>query len=234
MKTVIPSSVQGALTAATVIAPFRIIDIPTGTMSKDPNEYHLLAFDPGGTTGWAHFCVDVHAFSRPEHKVLANLKWHKSGKFIGSEHEIESQIHGMLIAAHWGHMPFTPTVQVVSEDFELTQLYGGKELLSPVRINAVIAWLCATTGIPFELQARQLRTAHTKERMRLFGFAGRYQKDEFAALQHGVTYLRRLKAKSLGKPWKLGDSQSTNAFWDCACNNRGKRTRKRCDLDHPK
>lgn len=198
-------------------------------MSVRPNEFRLLALDPGGRTGWAECSVDFRAFSRPEHKVLANLNWYESGYLTGTEFEQLTVLERLVTDLHWDSMPFTPKSQVVSEDFDLVQLKGGKELLSPVRINSVVAWFCMTKGVAFDLQARQLRTSVTKERLKLFGFEGRYQKDEFAAMQHMVTYLRRLKQKSLSAPWKLEDEQSTNAQWDCSC-ARGK---KQHNLAHP-
>jgi hypothetical protein len=198
-------------------------------MTERPNEFRLLAFDPGGRTGWAEFSVNFQAFSRPENKILANLNWYESGVLEGTEHEQLTVIERMVYLMHWEPMPFVPHSCVVTEDFDLVQLTGGKALLSPVRINAVVEWFCATKGVKFELQARQLRTAVTKERLKLFGFDGRWQKDEFAAMQHGITYLRRLKQRSLAAPWKLEDAQSTNAYWDCAC-ARGSKTH---DLSHP-
>lgn len=202
-----------------------------------PNEYHLVVFDPGGTIGWAHFILDFRAFSRPEHKVLGNLKSWDCGEFTGQETEQLSAAVALIRRAHFEPMPYTTTTHVVSEDFELTQLIGGKNLLSPVRINAVLDWECRKQGLQLELQKRQMRTQITPERLVLFGFQppGKHWtttgkgKDAFAAMQHGLVKLRRVKDESRSRPWKLGDGISTNAHWDCRC-ERG----KRCDLTHPR
>lgn len=201
-------------------------------MAQHPNEYHVVAFDPGGRIGWAYFIIDLHAFSRPENKILANVEYWNSGYFDGSEAEQEERA-SKLIRRGIGHGSplerFNQRSDIVSEDFELTQLIGGKDLLSPVRVNAVLEWETRRVGGRFNLQKRQLRTGVTKERLKLWGFTGRSQKDEFAAVQHAITWLRRLKAKANIDPWKLSDSMHTNAVWDCACSRE-----KRCDLNHAK
>lgn len=198
------------------------------TMAATPNEYHLVAFDPGGTIGWAHFIVSVKAFSRPEHKVLRYIKSWNCGEFTGQETEQLQAASALIYRAHFDPPPFNTITHVVSEDFELTQLIGGRNLLSPVRINAVLDWECRKHGLELNLQARQMRTAVTKERLKLFGFQGSFRKDEFSAMQHAVTWIRRVKQKSRERPWKLSDRVSANAYWDCAC-----RRRKQCDLMHP-
>ena len=204
-----------------------------------PNEYHLVVFDPGGTIGWAHFILDYRAFSRPDHKALAFLKSWDCGEFTGQETEQITQAVALIRRAHFDPPPFVTTTHVVSEDFELTQLIGGKNLLSPVRINAVLDWECRKHGLTLKLQQRQLRTQITPERLRLFGFEAPNRrkrwgtsgvgKDAFAAMQHGIVYLRKIKDESRSRPWKLSDRVSANAFWDCRC-EKG----KRCDLTHPR
>jgi hypothetical protein len=209
-------------------------------MARVPNEYHLVVFDPGGTIGWAHFIIDCRAFSRPEHKVLRWLKTWDCGEFTGQEHDQIKEAVALINRAHFGPMPFNSRTDVLSEDFALAQLIGGKELVSPIRINAVLAWECKRQGLEFELQDRSQRTQITPERLELFGFEppGKHKrkwsphgpgKDAFAAMQHGVVKLRRIKEQSRSRPWKLSDRTSSNALWDCAC-ERG----KRCDLTHPR
>lgn len=208
-------------------------------MSLTPNEYHLVVFDPGGTIGWAHLIVDFKAFSRPEHKVLRWLKSWDCGEFTGQEHEQLAAVSRLIYSAHFEPLPFVSRTDVVSENFELTQLIGGENLLSPVRINAVIDWECRKHGLTLNLQARQMRTNVTPQRLQMFGFDSPFRrngqwsktgkgKDAFAAMQHAVVWLRRVKEKSRSRPWKLEDGQTANARWDCAC-WRG----RRCDLLHP-
>lgn len=214
------------------------------TLGANPNEYHLVAFDPGGTIGWAHLALDVRAFSRPEHKALDCVVNWKCGEFSGSEHEQLTTATKLMRYARFGAMPYVnPTdvvsrTDVISEDFELMQTIGGDNLLSPVRCNAVLAWEANKLAIKLELQRRSMRTNVTPERLTRAGFdspmnrGGRWTKtgrgkDAFAAMQHAIVWIRRVKTKSLSKPWKLSDGQTANAYWDCAC-ERG----RRCDLVH--
>jgi len=193
------------------------------------NEFHLLTFDPGAAaTGWTHFCVDFRAFSRPEHKVVRNIKDWDCGEFTGPETK-QLKAATALMDDTLGRTSYL-TLDVLSEDFDLTQLVGGKNLLSPVRINAVLNWECQKRAIKFTLQRRQERTNVTRQRLKLWGFNGPFKKDEFAALQHAIVRLRKLKQQANRQPWKLGSVSALNTHWDCAC---AKNRRNKCDLVHP-
>jgi hypothetical protein len=193
------------------------------------NQFNLVAFDPGGTIGWAHFIVDFRAFSRPEAKVLRWVQSWDCGEFTGQEGDQLQAALALVDRARYTGQLINHT-EVLSEDFELTQLIGGDNLLSPVRINAVLDWeIRKRYGLTLIRQRRQMRKGITRERLKLFGFKGRFRKDEFAAMQHAVTRLRLIKAESRRRPWKLEDNISTNAAWDCACEEG-----KPCNLRHPK
>jgi hypothetical protein len=190
--------------------------------------------------------LSARAFSRPEHKVLRFLKSWECGEFAGTEYQQCESASRLIWRAKFGTMPFNSTTDVVAagfsradivaEDFELTQLIGGRNLLSPVRINAIIGYECERWGLTLNLQKRSLRTSVTPERLELYGFKppGRRWtktskgKDAFSAMQHGIVWLRRLKERTRGRPWKLSDGSTTNAFWDCNCADG-----KKCDLRHP-
>lgn len=195
--------------------------------SLTPNDYTILAFDPGGTTGWAHLTLTRHAYSRPENKILSTLQAWDCGELQGSEHEQLEQAQSLLLALSCG--TFNHRSNVISEDFELTQLVGGRNLLSPVRINAVLAWLCTTYGRPFHLQKRSMRTLMTHTVVRTAGFRHRFAKDEFAAMQHALTWARRMKQESLTAPWGISTTQSHNDHWDCTCAHGAP-----CDMVHPR
>ena len=172
-------------------------------MATRKNEFHIVAFDPGGVIGWAHLVIHYKAFTHPRMKVLANLLSWDTGQFNGLEHANLAACVRLVREARYGEMPFHSKTDAVSEDFELTQLTGGDNLLSPVRINAVLEWEIAKVGgVSFILQKRQLRTNVTRERLKLMGLkpAG---KDSFAALQHAVTWARRVKQQANRRPWKL-------------------------------
>lgn len=206
-----------------------------------PNRFHLVTFDPGGTIGWTHFIVHFRAFSRPENKVLRYIEAWECGEFTGSEFEQIGDALNLINEARWGPMPYVSKVDVVTEDFDLVQTVGGKELVSPLRINAVLDWMCLTKfSLPLIYQKRQARTQITVERLQLFGFDnplrrdGRWVstgrgKDAFAAMQHALTWLRHLKREADRRPWKLEDGAKTNARWDCACAHG-----RPCNLTHPR
>jgi hypothetical protein len=197
-------------------------------------EYHLVMFDPGGTIGWAHLVFDLRAFSRPDHKALRYLRSWDCGEFTGTEHEQLVECGRLIYRASFDKrsMIRSGRCHIVTEDFELTQMIGGKNLLSPVRINAVLDWQCARQGITLNYQRRTMRTNITPVRLVRFGFpppAGKSWnpkgsfKDAFAAMQHAIVWVRRQKAASHALPWKLA-----NNLWDCGCAKR-----LPCTMRHP-
>lgn len=204
-------------------------------MATKPNQFHLIAFDPGGTIGWARFEVHFKAFTRPDNRVLRHVLSWDCGELSGSEHEQIKAAIRLIHQVRWGPMPFVPRTEVVTEDFDLVQTVGGKELVSPIRINAVLDYVCLSQfSLELIYQRRQARTQITAERLRAFGFDGRWVtsgkgKDAFAAMQHGVTRLRHLKREADRRPWKLEDGAKTNARWDCACAHG-----RPCNLTHPR
>lgn len=170
------------------------------------NPYHLFVFDPGGTIGWAHAVIDPAGFASPEVKILPYLAHWDCGEFTGTEREqIKSAVQMIRATNMYKHH----RLDVVAEDFELTQLIGGKNLLSPVRINAVVEWELANIHIQLQYQRRAMRTAVTGPRLVQYGFQGKWSKtgkgkDAFAAMQHMVVWLRRVKQQSKSQPWVIG------------------------------
>lgn len=194
----------------------------------ETNEFHLLWFDPGAAaTGWAWLCVDFHAFSRPEAKVMHWLKFWDCGEFTGTEEGILNQCTGLVVDV-LDRVSYL-SAQIGTEDFELTQMIGGKRnLLSPVRINAVLSWECYRRGVKLRYQNRSMRTSVTRQRLTAFGFEGKFKKDEFAAMQHAVVRIRQIKRDAKERPWKLSNGSQLNAYWDCACHEG-----RSCDMWHP-
>lgn len=183
---------------------------------RNPNEYILLDFDPGAAAmGWAMFGVHVGAFAESRAYIQEHLLWWDCGELTGTENEI---LNGAIRLIDWvvarairnnRPIPPVPALHILSEAFDLTQTIGDNEnLLSPVRQNAVLAWECHKRGVELRYQGRNLRTAITAERLNLYGFEGRWRttgkgKDKFAAMQHGVTHLKKIKRESIGSPWRV-------------------------------
>ena len=167
------------------------------TLPKAPHEVHVLWYDPGGITGWAHLCYDRRGFSSRSSKALQYLRYWQCGEFEGDEEAQCSQAIQFAWQARFSDR--LSDVHVGTEDFDLVQTIGGKELLSPVRINAVLEYNLAQYSIRLRYQRRVVRKQITPERLRAFGFPGRWVtsgkgKDAFAAMQHAIVYSRRLKA----------------------------------------
>jgi len=199
-------------------------------MNKDGGHHVFIWFDPGrAATGWAFMVVKRMAFSRPENMVLSNLDYWESGEYKGHEHEHCQNASWLVKKAveDWGFLAVTAG----TEDFDLVQTIGAKEdLLSPVRINAVLDWEIRKTGLKLKYQDRSLRTNQTKARLKLFGFNKRFGKDELSAMQHLVYYVRKVKEESKSRPWKLNEGDQINSYWDCACSDN---INYQCDLRHP-
>lgn len=173
-------------------------------MAKSRNEIHFLWFDPGQTaTGWSYFSIHRRAFTTPEAKLLANVLFWRTGEFRGTEHEQLERAKQLMYWVRFNPMPFVCPSYIGTERFDLVQTIGGNELLSPVRINAVLDWECKrTTGLTLEYQARSIRTNVTRERLTDWGFPIR-GKDAFAAAQHAIVRMRRLKAETNKRPLEL-------------------------------
>lgn len=217
---------------------------------SDASVMHFLWFDGGNTTGWAYLAIRDKAFSRPEHKVLANLIGWDCGELSGTETDVFKgavQLLDDLTGIYGANASFLRS-DVGGEDFDLVQLTGHKDnLLSPVRFNAVIGWESRKRGLTYGLQNRQERRVITGDILRAAGFPGRWTdtskgRNAFAAMQHVHTRVRKVKALSKRNPWKLSEGNIINGGgYDCACQNPERQTPRRrkfggypCDLVHPK
>lgn len=154
--------------------------------------------------GWSEFVVNARAFGNPHERVLTNLLEWRCGEFEGTEHEKVTQALDLIRKSRYGATDnlLKSHYEIVSEDFELTQLIGGKDLLIPVRLNAILGYQLQTLfQLPLNMQNRQMRTGVTKERAKLWKIWPVKGKDAWAAVQHGLTYLKRVKVKADEISW---------------------------------
>lgn len=167
-------------------------------------ELHVVWFDPGGVSGWCYSVVDAKAFSHPRERVLKNLLEWSTGEFEGMEHEQVTQALDLIRRKRYsGNVLLHGLFEVGTEDFELTQLIGGKELLIPVRLNAVLDYqIHSLFQLKLMYQNRSMRTGVTRERMKLWKLPPVKGKDAFSAAQHNLTYLKRVKIKADEITWK--------------------------------
>lgn len=172
---------------------------------KAAEEVHILWLDPGGITGWAHLCFGRRAFSSPSNKALKYLRYWQCGEFEGGEHDQIKQ--AINFAYQCRYHDRLSDLHVGTEQFDLVQTIGGDQLLSPVRINAAIDYALQEYSIRLRYQRRVLRKQMTPERLRAFGFEGKWTttgrgKDAFAAMQHAMVYTRGLKVAADRGDWR--------------------------------
>lgn len=154
----------------------------------------VLAFDPGGTTGWSVLCVrpkDMLTDKPMGKKLLAHSA---SGQIVGSEMEQVDQ--GVELIDVW------PNAAVVSEGFVQRIRNTGLETdpaYSPVRINSVLKWWLATEDrYLFKQTPKQAKDAWPDDRLEMAklltdettGHANRHARD---ALRHAALFLNRAR-----------------------------------------
>lgn len=156
----------------------------------------LLAYDPGGTTGWARVWLPTASLA-PKGSVLGALEF-EVGQIEGSD-----RIQGKELARQLGAFDGP----VVIEDFVLRKFSRDQDLLAPVRMTArikqIIELLCQY-GYEKEDQHRVLpvfkqqpslaMSTCTDDRMRRWGLWTPGKPHANDALRHAVTFLRRCKA----------------------------------------
>lgn len=154
--------------------------------SGDPT---VIAFDPGGTTGWALFCVHPDALLLPDILILNNIQHWAFGELTGTEF---AQVDGMLeLADNW------PKAALLVEDFILRRFDMSRNALAPVRLNAALRYAVAPRFVHLQ-QAQLAKTTITDARLRAFGFWEQTENKVHArdGIRHGLTFLKRLKTQS--------------------------------------
>lgn len=155
----------------------------------------VVAFDPGGVTGWATMKVHPYAFTEPtDYKVLDNIDHLEVGQFVGTERQ---QVELMLeLVAAW------PGCAIVCEDFILRAFRQDRSLLSPVRINAAFSYAVGQDARLFLQQPALAMSTMTDDRLKDIGYYERTVGKQHArdALRHLFTFAMRIRED----PAKLG------------------------------
>lgn len=153
--------------------------------SGDPT---VVAFDPGGTTGWALFSVHPEALLCNDVLILDNIQHWACGQITGTEFK---QVDDMLeLADAW------PGAALLCEDFILRRFDMSRSVLAPVRVIAAFRYGIAPRHV--HLQQPQLaKTTMTDDRLRQIGFWQATEGKVHArdAIRHGLTFLKRLKTQ---------------------------------------
>jgi hypothetical protein len=153
----------------------------------------VLAFDPGGTTGWAVMCIkpkDLLNTSKPlNRKLLAHFA---HGQILGSElAQVDQSIELVDI---W------PKAAVVAESFVQRIRNTGLETdvaYSPVRINAIMKWWLATEDrYLFKQSPAMAKDSWTDERLeagKLSPEGGRETRHARDGVRHAALFLSRAR-----------------------------------------
>lgn len=160
------------------------------------SELSLRAYDPGGTTGWAHVWLPTSVLSGGG-SILEAMEF-EIGQIPGSD-TAQGRVLAQQLAAHSG--------PVVIEDFVLRKFSAGRDLLAPVRmisrIEQIIDLLLEYGYEPEDRQGvlpifKQMpalaKGTCTDERMRRWGLWTPGKPHGNDALRHAVTFLRRCRA----------------------------------------
>lgn len=176
----------------------------------------VVAFDPGVHTGWAALRLDFEKLVRVgfAELVLASgagrdpdlLAW-DTGQFVGSDGHIADQMMG-LCRGVWEEGvfdlgPSSDVMAVAQEDFILQMLSSDRDLLSPVRVNAVFDYAARPMPVPRRKQLpSDAKRVVTDDRLRYLHLvrAGMtpHEKD---AMRHAVLLARKMCEKDFRQRW---------------------------------
>lgn len=159
-------------------------------LEDDEDAYCVLAFDPGGTTGWALFAVhpdamgpdpDIHVFGR-----YGNLIQWTAGEFTGP---IDEQVDEAIdLISVW------PTARIIAEAFKLRQLNAD---LAPVEFLAAMRWGMRPRRFADLQQPALAKSTLTDDRQKSLGLWIPGKEHARDAIKHGYTYLKRQKIRAV-------------------------------------
>jgi hypothetical protein len=163
-----------------------------GLAQQEPIEWEpagfptVIAFDPGGTTGWAVITVHPDALEDPDVPILENILHWDQGQIVGDEHSQVDHIIEML--------DLWDGAAVLFEDFELRTMAAE---LSPVRITNTVSWALTRLFDPprnifLQMPAMAMTTA-TDARLRRWKLYRPGQEHARDATRHAIVFLRRAK-----------------------------------------
>lgn len=153
-------------------------------------EIHVIGIDPGVTTGWARLTVPRASLYGGARGAI--LDW-DSGEVFGPEEE-QVKLLGRLARETQG-LSYQVGPALVVEDFELMTDVLGEDVLSPVRIGAMLRYAAFRNELGdsrvFFQHRGQAKSTATDERLKAWGLYIRGSDHERDAMRHAITALRR-------------------------------------------
>lgn len=165
-------------------------DVEAWAGLDDPDAYQVLAFDPGGTTGWAVFQVHPDAFSGdPDILMFENIEWWTAGQFTGPLMEqVDSAVE---LAESW------PGARLVMEGFKLRQMAVD---LAPVEVSFAIRRDLRPRYFVTQTSSMAMNTV-TDERQKEWGLWIPGKEHARDAVKHAVTFLKAKREQAI-KVWR--------------------------------
>jgi hypothetical protein len=132
----------------------------------------VVAFDPGGMTGWSVMAVHPEALSDPSLSALENVDpWtHGEIKCNGPDgkYDIAAEDLGcdemMAIVESW------PGALIVLEDFRPRTDVRTMEAYTPMRLNAMMQRELHKLGMIYAMQMPSEKSTASDDRLKLWGF----------------------------------------------------------------
>jgi hypothetical protein len=156
----------------------------------------VVAFDPGGVTGWSMFAVHPNSLDIPRLRVLSNVEIWMHGQIDCREDEGAGIDQMFAVAARWAK-----PVRIL-ESFTIRMLNPTPEYCSPIRITAGFDAKARDAGWPdtYRQTPSDAKTTCTNERLKKWGFyiskgGLGHARD---ADRHALLMLRRAKDPKLG------------------------------------
>lgn len=157
---------------------------------SDPDQYVVMAIDPGVTTGWSVMGVHPDAVTSgdPAVRLLSNIEFWVAGQIDGDEDEQADFL--VDLAAAW------PSARLVIEDFILRKMTMGRELLSPVRITAKVEFAVRPRYFVKQSSSLAMSTV-TDERQKMWKLWIPGKEHARDATKHCVTFLKRQRERAI-------------------------------------
>ena len=171
--------------------------LPSGKAEGEmtTKELQVLAYDPGGTTGWVLLVVSRLAIFGDEEPAI--LEW-DYGELNGPEPQQSIQI--ARLAREFQGLAYKTGPAVVGEQWDIDATFNStdQESYSPVRINAQVQLLHyegRLNDATLHFQSRSLAFRRTDDYLRRQGLYVEGSTHIRAAAKHAITILRRAREK---------------------------------------